>query len=251
MLDYSMDFRKQYKFYYSKLDEEIKNIYDRLLAGYWVHEERIAVPEVSIEGIDLAHKAILFDIPDIFYVKRIKHVKKSQNRSLIVIPDYILNESWMAIEKRRVLRHALSSVEGLFILPDRFESDIEKARFIHNQLVYVCAHHNSIGPDAEDVRGVFISGAGKSIAVAKAFKFLADRIGLRCIIVTGSVKQTRNQGQFFDHYWNAVFIDGKRFHVDVFLDKYDGKTQQPIEKYCLLSDDEMKTDHEIIPLFNE
>lgn len=251
MLDYSMDFRKQYKFYYSKLDEEIKNVYDILLEGYWVHEEKITVPDVSIEKIELAHKAILLDIPDIFYVKRIKRVKKSRNKALIVIPDYILNASWMAIEKRRVLRHALSSVQALLVLPDRFESDIEKARFIHNQLEYLCAHHEPVGPDNEDIRGVFLSGSGTSVAVAKAYKFLADRSGLRCIIVTGSINQTGNKGQFSDHYWNIVCIDGKRLHVDVFLDKYDGKTTQPLEKYCLLSDEEIKTDHEVIPFFDE
>lgn len=76
---------------------------------------------------------------------------------------------------------------------------------------------------------------------AKAFKFLCDKIGLECWVVSGKGSSSIGAGP---HAWNIVRINGYYHHVDVTWDnQYSDSSAVSNYGYMNLSDDEIAKDH--------
>ena len=59
--------------------------------------------------------------------------------------------------------------------------------------------------------GVFGKGYAVCDGYAKAFKYLINKLGLRCVEIVGNYYDNNNPQP---HAWNAVYILGKWYHVD-------------------------------------
>lgn len=66
-------------------------------------------------------------------------------------------------------------------------------------------------PTIRTAYGVFGKGYAVCDGYAKAFKYLINKLGLRCVEIVGNYYDNNNPQP---HAWNAVYILGKWYHVD-------------------------------------
>lgn len=98
-------------------------------------------------------------------------------------------------------------------------NDVEKALAVHEYFI----SNYSYGPtypngkllrteDSYTAYGIMVNKAGACEAYTQAYKYIMDKLGIPCIIVTSVA---------MDHAWNMICIDGEWYHVDVTWDDAD------------------------------
>ena len=131
------------------------------------------------------------------------------------------------------------------------QSDYDKVRSLHDylksNLEYDTVAATSHRPnerniaEAHNIIGALLKNKCVCEGFAKAFKFLCDKIGLECWVVSGKGSSSIGAGP---HAWNIVKINGYYHHVDVTWDnQYSDSSSMPNYGYMNLSDDEIAKDH--------
>ena len=84
-------------------------------------------------------------------------------------------------------------------------SDYEKATRIYDEITGRAAYNWGKHTQADDeAHSILVNGTGQCVGFARAFKLLANAVGLKCGL--------RENGA---HMWNAVYIDGVAKSIDV------------------------------------
>ena len=131
------------------------------------------------------------------------------------------------------------------------QSDYDKVRSLHDylksNLEYDTVAATSHRPnerniaEAHNIIGALLKNKCVCEGFAKAFKFLCDKIGLECWVVSGKGSSSIGAGP---HAWNIVRINGYYHHVDVTWDnQYSDSSAVSNYGYMNLSDDEIAKDH--------
>ncbi|MBR6241905.1 MAG: hypothetical protein IKQ90_00240 [Ruminococcus sp.] len=125
--------------------------------------------------------------------------------------------------------------EMLSGLPDG--DDFDKALYIHDMLVENCEY------SAEDeslygstAYGCIVEKVANCEGYAKAFSYLADKCGIRSVVVTGTTARGEN------HAWNQACINDNWYDLDVTWDDIDveGECRRI---YFLCTDDDFGRSH--------
>lgn len=116
------------------------------------------------------------------------------------------------------------------ILSGAPDGDYEKALYIHDKIAEICTYN--IGDDlySATAYGCLVGGQANCEGYAKAFSYLAARLGMKCILVTGKTDKGEN------HAWNQIMIDGEWYNVDVTWDDMDNA--ESIRRVYFLCSDE-------------
>ena len=96
------------------------------------------------------------------------------------------------------------------------EGVYEKALYIHDKIAEICTYN--IGDEysySATAYGCLVDGQANCEGYAKAFNYLAGRVGMKCILVTGQTDNGEN------HAWNQILIDGEWYNIDVTWDDID------------------------------
>lgn len=84
-------------------------------------------------------------------------------------------------------------------------SDYEKATRIYDEITLRATYNRGKYIQADDeVYSILVNGTGKCVGFARAYKLLANAVGLKCALREDYV-----------HMWNAVYIDGQAKSIDV------------------------------------
>lgn len=95
--------------------------------------------------------------------------------------------------------------------------------------------------EARTVIGPLLNRRCVCAGYAKAFKLLCDQLGICCFYVRGQGLGEKGWG---NHGWNAVYLQGRFYHVDVTFDSLDcQRTGQYSGCYFLRSDEFMAKTH--------
>ena len=137
-------------------------------------------------------------------------------------------------------------------------TDFEKELYINDLLIEKCAYNydaassDKVVGNEHNAYGALIEGSAVCEGYAKAFQHLSNKLGLECVSLNGVCEgDTAFSG---NHIWNCVRLDGDWYHVDVTWNDYD-KEDDNISReviahsYLNLTDDEIKKDHTINPLY--
>ncbi len=96
-------------------------------------------------------------------------------------------------------------------------SDYNKIQQIHDVLVDELEYDQSLNRvHTHDIYGALVEKCVVCEGYAKAFKYLLDGVGIPCVLVSGTGKNSK--GQTEEHIWNYVNLDGKWYAVDVTWD---------------------------------
>ena len=112
---------------------------------------------------------------------------------------------------------------------------------LHDWLLERCTYEKG-APHAHDAVGALVLGRAVCDGIAKAYKFLCDRAGIPCALVTGYDRVSGGR-----HAWNALYVAGRWSHVDPTDDLPARAGDRPSRAYFGLSDEEVLRGRSIDP----
>lgn len=227
--------KHQYRYYYEKLPFWEQKVYQKMVAGFLGFQDSIPCGGCLVDRIEDIFNAIRLDIPELFYVTAIT----IEYTTLIcdrcrVIPEYRFEEDTVT-----GILDAMGEISVRLKLRTEGCSELEKEQAIHDLLASSVEYKDVDAPYSHEAPGALLYGIGVCEGISKAFKYLADRLRLQSVVVTG---MGSDQDSEEPHAWNLCCIDGNFYHLDVTFDatissgciRYD---------YFNLSDEEIASNH--------
>ncbi len=227
------------KFYYSRLTDGGKFLYDKI-AGAFLRFE----PAISLHAgmgkpfsVDITKilEAVIFDNPVFFYV----------NRSRIVI-----QQSPMYIQLHFQYTHEKAEAEALWtqvetkineFIQNKIKpgmSPLAKQIQIHKYISSIQAAHPPYDKEHFSIVGALLNRKCVCEGYAKAYKLLCDRAGLASIVVLGDALCP--DGKKEPHAWNITRINSITAHTDACWDAQYGIS---CYDYFNLCDADISADH--------
>ena len=227
---------QQYRFYYSRLSRPESHIYDLLLSGMMRGAKEIQCNGCHPDQIQLVFRYITLDVPEAFFVKNIQlRYPVSNPLRCTVIPNYrfsLIQTHDTLIKMSQECSALLRGVAG--------RDDFSKERAIHDYLASSVQYKDVEAPYSHEAPGVVLFHIGVCEGIAKAFKFLADRLGIPSVVAFGSAS---SQGHIENHAWNIVEIDGAFYHIDTTFDTTLSADQIRYDFFNLSDADIKRTHH--------
>lgn len=190
---------------------------------------------------------VLNDHPDIFYVGQEFRIRSS----LVwreVTPVYLYSPAEttrirdkLEAEAQKIIYEHISDYQSEYdmvcSLHDYLKSNLE---YDKAAAAMPLSNERNIA-EAHSIVGALLKNKCVCEGFAKAFKYLCNKVGLECWVVSGVGRNSLGTGS---HAWNIVKINGYYHHVDVTWDKQSsGALTMPNYGYMNLSDDEIAIDH--------
>ena len=225
------------RYYRYKLSDSQKGLYDELLLGINERRSEIRTCNHNSQDIRVVLYALNFDNPHLYYVDfNGIRIMNTMLFSLFIIVYNCDEDVQKSIDKKikTVTDLALQAVTG--------QSMKSAALTLHDWLVSKCTYGEcDLFPNAShSIIGAFLYSKCVCEGYAKAYKYLADLIKMRCIVVTG--KGIHPDGTEGGHAWNIIKLNDDFYHVDVTFDLlFAGKYCS--RAYFLLSTKEILHNH--------
>ena len=185
------------------------------------------VMETLRKSIQGGFDACIYDCPEIFWLKNVTFgytiiwTIRSDGSATGKISSVTVsgNESWTGAKNcvSEFQTHVSDAVNSISAGFTEDMSDARKMKQIHDYICAKCVYKE--GTYAHSAYGTFYNGKVVCEGYAKAFKILCNRMGLTCVLGSGTVHKTSSDGA---HMWNYVLLDGGWYMVDVTWD--DGNT---------------------------
>ena len=213
-------------YYRSQLDSEEQKVYDTLVEAISKREENIKVPKMDRDRLYKIHMAIDYDYPDFFYVDfyEFKCIMYPFHTTIAI--KYIMDVGAALRFKREIDQKAQKIAAKARLL----KTDLEKEAFLNDEVRKMAEYGRIDGKEfnAQHLIGTFLDGICVCEGYAKSFKYLADMIQLKSILVVGD---SGVRGENERHAWNMVQIDGESYHLDV---TYNTIYRDANKKSCIL-----------------
>ncbi len=196
------------RFYYDSLTEDQKKIYEQLYKGFKDHREIIPLSAYCGDSISEIHQKVIYDNPQLYFVKKIYISKFPVKLPEIILPQYRFSkEECLAIDTEidKVITPLINSAKG--------KSEIEKELLIHDFLIKGTTYKDLKAPYSHEMPGSILYGIGVCEGISKAYKYISEKVGMDSMVVVGNVKDSDSL-----HAWNIVSIDGANYQLDVTYD---------------------------------
>lgn len=205
---------------------------------------KTVIPCYGVNDLQTMFEDISYSHPQFYYLKQHYHVSMGLTGKNIVL-SYRFNKS-----QRNDINSQIEKImqEILSTNINDHQSDYDKVLVLHDylkiNLQYDYDALNSSGKGFEDsygIVGAFLKRKCVCNGFSLAFKALCDRIGLECLVVTGTGNSSLIRGP---HAWNIVKINGYYHHVDVTWDnQFTDDARIPNYGYLNLDDETIAKDH--------
>ncbi len=195
---------------YTSLSEDQKCIYNKLLDGYMNFETAIGF-NTSEDDIKLAHKALIADHPEIFYVngfvtdssKGLFGITINQNE-LTLYPNYTYSMSEAKSAKSEIddqVNILLSDHEGIMDT-----SDYEKSKVAFDVITKNVLYSSDV-EHSQTIAAAFIRGKSVCGGYAQAYSYLMQLLNVPCTVITGELEDV-------SHSWCVSILDGQFYMTD-------------------------------------
>lgn len=184
---------------------------------------------ISVESVGDVVSGVLNEHPDLYYVSKGFRYSYSPATSTVVSISITYDTGLNDARWQSGAKAALAAVR-----PDM--SELEKAIVLHDYLTVNCEYdkeHLDMGADkvpntSHSTYGVFADGVAVCDGYALAYKYLLNKLGIECYMVTSSKMA---------HAWNMIVLDGEYYQVDVTWDDptWD-RVGQAMHNYMFRSD---------------
>lgn len=193
------------KYYYSLLDGESRQIYRELVQGQKEGKETIVTHGNDPAKVNEICTAVYRDYPEFFWCSGTVETTGYSGISSYceVKPEYTCTMEERSARQQQIDAAAEACLSGL---PSG--GSYEKIRYLYEWIVQQ-TEDASDAADSQNIYSVFGNRRSVCAGYARAFQYLAERSGIRCIYVTGTVKEGES------HAWNIVDCDGTWYNVDV------------------------------------
>lgn len=112
----------------------------------------------------------------------------------------------------------------------------EKAVAVHDRLVErVARDRDSSGENSGNIYGALVEKKAMCDGYSRAYQYLMAKLGVKCVYYQGESRQGT------PHAWNAVYIDGGWYYVDVTWDTLN--PGRIVHSYLLITREELELEH--------
>lgn len=228
------------KYAYGTLSEDDKKIYDQMLDAVLSHEEEVTLSATDSKRLESIFSCIKADYGGLFWVESFRYTqyqKDGQVEMMSFSPNYTMTREERDALQDEIDQKAEKYLNGL----KEEDTDYKKVRTIYRRLIQK-VDYNLESEDNQNIISVFINKETVCQGYASAMQYLMERLGIPCIIVTGTAKGG-------PHAWNLVQIDGEWYYVDVTWgnSKYHDDKENDIKyveyDYLNITTAEMLQDH--------
>lgn len=203
-----------WSFYKEKLSEKEVECYNLLLDGFMKYEQSIPYKNLEVKQIERIYEALKFDVPQLFFVKRITCQHMPILRCGWVVPQYRFSkvETYATLD---AIQCKIDEIQKNVA----YKSKYEKEKFIHDYICSSVKYDYTFKESSFECVGPILFGKGVCEGISKATKLLLDSVGIDSLIVHGASKnqQVHNLSDN-SHAWNMVRIDNLNYHLDVTFD---------------------------------
>ncbi len=243
------------RFYYNKLNDDEKAVYDQIYNAINGFAESTGAPvrEINNEKCYDIIKIVLMDNPDIFWCANPAASLSVDSSQMVknIIFKYTMSKS----EKKRRTRQIEKAVKPFIKGIKETMSDFEVALRAHENIVELI-DYDSIGLDIQEkdpdrfnkpdnlrsVYGVFVEEKAVCAGYARAYQYLLNRLGIECAYVKGQC----NDGEW--HAWNLIKLEGEYYYVDVTWDDHSNteirkntSAEVSYDYFCITTDELLKS----------
>lgn len=194
---------------------------------------------IGAEGMDQVVNAVLADHPEYFWMSDNYVYKQESSGDLRYISLTIECYSLYANgNTRSVYKNNYDmTIQNYAATLDKSATDYEKAYLIHNAIINKVYYASAVTTKNKDniyaytADGVFNSKYQSAVTYgyAKAFKAVMDYVGVPCIYIEGqnsdliddsvdTQKQLKEESYINNCAWNAVYLDGEWYLINLGLD---------------------------------
>ncbi len=203
----------QWTYAYDQLDEASKSWYRVINASLLgMQEVPVALSEEGLsqglteEHIDRIFQCVLLDHPEYFFVTGYQYTKYTRGDELVSIEfigTYSMDKATAQARKAEIEECAAGILAG--ISPE--STDYEKVCYVYESIIKN-TEYSMDAPDNQNIYSVLRGRASVCLGYAKTTQFLLNRLGVKCTLVEGTVKNGEG------HAWNLVLVDGEYYYVD-------------------------------------
>ena len=230
-------------FYYSSLNDEEKQIYDKIYARAKNQKTQIKIrSNIDEERILEIAMFVYNEHPELFWLSGAFSIDTSK--------VVTLKSSYNSNEIAKLSEQIKSKTDSIVQNLNSNMSDYEKSLYLYEYLITNTSYANEAidnldnMPWASSLVGVFTMGKCTCTGYAKAYQYLLQLSGINCAVVSG--KATTPQGRR-SHAWVIQECDGSYYYTDpTWGDCFDGNNKEYIShSYFCLSESEIEKTHTI------
>ncbi len=202
---------------YSKLTGSEKKLYNTLLNGISSHKSSITITASSTDSVLRAYYAIIGDHPEIFYITGKLVFIGSKTLVSTVEVEYAYTASQTEQMNKEIEAVASAILSKISVNSSSFE----KLKIIHDSIILGC-DYSYTGSNLHNLYGALVEGKSVCEGYAEAFQYLAQRVGVMTLAVTGDVGVE-------GHMWNMVRLENEFYHIDPTHDDPTGSEKDYIQ----------------------
>lgn len=203
-----MHFKVHSKYFYSKLDNSGKKVYEKILDGWLNYKESITISGFNgkVDYKDI-FRYVYDDNPELFYI--------DFNRVSVMFAPFTSIVSMKMLYPKSRCEQIKQDIANVVLQVERLcKPGVDKERVVHDYLVQNVTYSTDLyAADAHNIKGALIDGSAVCEGYARAFKLLCDAVEVPCIMVSGTA--TDSNGTTEKHAWNIVRKNKNNYHVDV------------------------------------
>lgn len=236
------------EYYYEKLSGPGKSYYRQLLSAFSDRKSSASSsPLLTQDSFKAAVSAVNYDHPELFYVNFQTQSFTHDFRGFTLQIGYLYPDAIVKLVRQKIEAQANEIIKAA----EQYRSKpaYVQYRFLHNQLLQKVKYDFSAltnpqsNIEAYTVAGALNSHLAVCEGIAKAFKFLCDKLGLFCVLITGK-SFFAQAGRQVDHAWNIVELEDGYAHIDVTWDiNASTLSQNNRYDYFCINDDDAQIDH--------
>lgn len=228
------------RYYYMCFNENQKIAYRTIYSAIVSFLPSVNIGNVKETELNKIIDGILLDNPHLFYLDFRGYTYYKYQSEISLSFTYLCTKREMENIKGEIEK----SVKKFLATADFHNmSDYQKEICIHDFLCkniqYDDLCQENVNVWSHTILGVFLKNKAVCDGIAKAFKYLCNALGIKCIVVKGRVTDQNEE----NHAWNIVKVAGQAYQIDVTwdLNRYDGKFC--VYQYFNLPDKMMFLDH--------
>ncbi len=97
-------------------------------------------------------------------------------------------------------------------------TQFEKAKIIHDGYIDWADYGGVSNANCGNITGAFITKKAVCEGFSRAYLMLCQRVGLKCVYVTGAMRTSTTTDSWGNHAWNIAEVDGLWYMVDITAD---------------------------------
>ncbi len=232
----------------SRLSADELVVYQTILKGFLSFASSVEFPMIDSDRVGSILCMIQDDYPEVFWVESSRLISHyGRGTCTLMISYWMKKGAAVVISKRMKLcaNRIQRKLQGL--------NEFQRQLAIHDFLV------SSVSADGLGVWhshmacGPLVDGQGVCDGLARAYKYLADRCGVRTMVARGvssseafmhkgTPLENNDEAESGGHAWNITQLNGTWYHQDIM---YDTCSTRSVARYDYfgLSDEEIALDH--------